>query len=140
MKKMFFLMCLILCLFVLDNVNVYAQTPQERPAGENAHMIGPPRDTMKYDEPEKMIINFPDIPHLSLNQRTIIEYYLLKEQEKTFLQRQKKQRLMEEEKGIKKLDRKIKQRAKKTNKKIKKELMKEQYRVFIEKRGEFQFQ
>ena len=47
---------------------------------------------------------------------------------------------MDEEKDIKKLDRKIKQRANKTNKKIKPELMKEQYRIFIEKRGEFQFQ
>ena len=155
MKKVLILTCLILSLSVFEKMSVYAQTPAGRSLGEESiYFIGPPRDTINYGEPEIIVItNFPVIPYLSSSQRDVIETALVKEQEITRPQRKKEQQLNEKlkttsidekekneiQKNIKKIDSDIKSRAKKSNKKIKKNLMSEQYRVFIQKRGEFQY-
>ena len=152
MKKILYLACLTLCLSVVEKTSVYAQTPQ---SSQDGGFIGPPRDTIDYGEPEKIILtNFPNIPYLSISQRAVIEYVLIKEQKITDPQKQKKQQLIEKvnessinenekskiQKNIKKVEGEILHQAKKSNKKIKKQLMKEQYLVFIKKRDEFQFQ
>jgi len=155
MKKVLILTCLILSLSVFDKISVYAQAPTGRnPGEESIYFIGPPRDTINYGEPEKIVLtNFPVIPHLSSAQRAIIEATIVKEQEMTGPQKKKEQQLNEKlktmsldekekndiQKSIKKINRDIKSRAKKSNKKIKKNLLSEQYRVFIQKRGEFLF-
>ena len=146
MKKMLFITCFTLCLFAFEKTGVYAQAPQGRPAGENQPFIGPPRDTINYGEPEKIVIEkFPDIPYLSSYQRENIETVLLKEREAIDRQIQKKRRLIKNDKeqsasGNKKDEQKIKKLTKKSNRKIKKLLVREQYRAFLKKRGEFQFQ
>ena len=151
-----FLVCLTLCSSVIEQTRAYAQAEQDRSVTvENRPMIGSPKDTMNYSGAEKIIlVNFPDILYLSFQQRADIEAILTKEQEVTDKYIQKNRQLVEElkktslrenekskiQKNIKKNDRKIKQKAGKSNKKIKKILIKEQYRVFIEKRDEFRFQ
>ena len=146
MRKNFFIPCIALCLFALEKTGVNAQVPQERPAGENQPFIGPPRDTINYGEPEKIVIEkFPDIPYLSSYQRENIETVLIKEQEAIDRQTQKKRRIIKNDKelsasGNKKDEQKVRKLTKKSNRKIKKILVREQYRAFIKKRGEFQFQ
>ena len=156
MKKVLILTCLIISLSVFETISVYAQAPMGRnPGEESIYFIGPPRDTMNYDEPEIIVItNFPVIPYLSSAQRAVIETAMVKEQEMTRPQKKKELQLNEKlketsldekekneiHKNIKKIDRDIKSREKKSNKKIKKNLMSEQFRVFIQKRGDFRFE
>jgi hypothetical protein len=155
MKKILFLTCFTLYLFAFGQTGIYAQPPQGgRPGGGTRPMIGPPRDTMNYGEPEKLMLeHFPDIPGLSLEQRADIGVIMVKEQKEIGKQIKKKRQLLEEQKetssdekaqkkiqkNIEEADKKIKQRIEKSDKKIKKILSEEQYRIFMEKRAEFQF-
>ena len=154
MKKFIFLICLILCLSVLDRMSIYAQGPQgRRPSGDRS-MNGPP-GTMNNGQSNNLFIeNFPDIPYLSIKNRAKVETVMINEKGLIDIQTQKKQKLMEKEKNpsisekkknkiqknIEKKDQKIKQTIDKSNKKVKKIITNDQYQVFIEKRGEFRFQ
>ncbi|MDR3269567.1 MAG: hypothetical protein LBT83_10955 [Tannerella sp.] len=75
---------------------------------------------MNHGNPDDLVLeHFPSIPDLGLEQRADIGIILKNEQEK--------------------IDQKVKQQRDKSNKKIKKILSEEQYKVFMEKRDEFQF-
>jgi hypothetical protein len=156
MKKILFLTCLTLCFSVFTPTNVYSQPGQGQRGGAGRSEMEPPRDTKNYGEPDNLVLeHFPPIPGLSLEQRMDIGIILTKEQGEINKLMQEKRQLEEKEKPsaankskkeqeafqkkMNKIDQKIKQLKDKSNKKIKKILSEEQYRVFIEKRDEFQF-
>jgi hypothetical protein len=155
MKKILFLMCLTLCLSVLNQADVSAQPPQGgRQGGMGRGAMRPPSDAANYSGSNELVLDyFPDIPGLSLEQRVDIIMILLKEQKSINGEPQKRLQLAEKkensvlndkeqrnvQKKIDRLDQKIQQKMDKSNKKIKKILSEEQYRVFIEKRAEFRF-
>jgi Spy/CpxP family protein refolding chaperone len=164
MKKLFFI---TLATFIVANV-VYAQMPQGGGFGSRGgqgggrggegHRGGHPsegRDFNRRAADETPILEFfPEIPNLTLEQRTEIGNVLSDEQKYIRKLESQKHELMKKEreataqderkieknqKKMAKIDGKIQKRIEKSDKKIKKKLLNEQYLIFLEKRGEFRF-
>jgi hypothetical protein len=105
-------------------------------------------------EEQLILESFPEIPDITLKQRTDIGNILAKEQKDIFMQVRKKRELMEKDgqspdrsekekdkmqKDIARIDGKIEKQIGKSNKKIRRILSDEQYQVFLEKRNDFKF-
>jgi hypothetical protein len=158
MKKL-----LIFAMATFLGVSIYAQMPQGGGfggrggfgGGERRGGMRPPegRDFNGQDE-ELDLEHFPEIPHLTPEQKEHVVTVLHDEQKAIRkLESQKRELFKNEREGAKpdektmeknrkkvaKIDAKIQKQIEKSNKKVAKKLSAEQYQVFLQKRHEFRF-
>lgn len=151
---------IIILLTTFSVAGTYAQMPQGgggfggRGGGQRGGTPPGGRDFNRQQAEETLILEFfPEIPHITLEQKMEIGIIMGDEQKRIRKFESQKRELIEKEREansdekeieknrtkIREIDGKIQKQIEKSNKKIKKKLSDEPYQVFLEKRNEFRF-
>ncbi|MDR1720271.1 MAG: hypothetical protein LBR67_09190 [Dysgonamonadaceae bacterium] len=163
---------IILILAAFIGIGMYAQMPQgggfggrggQGGFGGGGRMGGGPQSggrggfNQQRMEETPILEHFPEIPNLTLEQRTDVGIILgdeqkalrkLESQKRELFEKDREKGITEQDtkqiektgKKIAKIDTKIQKQIEKSNKKIQKKLSAEQYQVFLDKRSEFRFE